>query len=112
MRVKGKKPTYPIQWDSKKQKRAFFATKGFGGGIPHKRRGAYIAAWKSKAIRGGYSAFNNKKYAGFIAGDFKKKGQSRIHKGRWPLIGKVVESILKVLPRQTQKEVRNALSRT
>ncbi len=28
---------YPIQWKSKRQQRAFFATNGFGSGIPYKR---------------------------------------------------------------------------
>ena len=30
-----------VNWDSEKQKRAFFATDGFGGGIPHERQGAF-----------------------------------------------------------------------
>ena len=33
-------PTYPIQWDSERQRRAFFATDGFGRGIPTERTGA------------------------------------------------------------------------
>ena len=32
---------YPIQWTSDKQRRAFFATDGFGRGIPTRRTGAY-----------------------------------------------------------------------
>jgi len=30
---------YPIEWTSEKQRKAFFATDGFGGGIPYKRKG-------------------------------------------------------------------------
>lgn len=29
--------SYPVQWTSEKQRRAFFATKGFGKGIPYRR---------------------------------------------------------------------------
>lgn len=39
----------PIQWTSERQRRAFFATKGFGKGIPYKRRsgpGNLARAWK------------------------------------------------------------------
>lgn len=41
------KPRYPIQWKSLKQKRAFFATNGFGHGIPYKRTHALSRAWKT-----------------------------------------------------------------
>lgn len=37
---------YPIQWKSEKQRRAFFATRGFGKGIPTKRTGKLQAGWK------------------------------------------------------------------
>jgi len=36
---------YPIQWTSEKQRRAFFATDGFGHGIPYKRTGQYVKGW-------------------------------------------------------------------
>jgi hypothetical protein len=35
----------PIQWTSEKQRRAFFSTDGFGGGIPTKRTGAIVNAY-------------------------------------------------------------------
>lgn len=38
------KVKYPIRWTSERQRRAFFATKGFGRGIPTKRTGA-VAEW-------------------------------------------------------------------
>lgn len=36
---------YPIQWKSEKQRRAFFATKGFGKGIPYKRTYTWGDSW-------------------------------------------------------------------
>jgi hypothetical protein len=36
---------YPIRWTSAKQRRAFFATDGFGRGIPTRRTGA-VAKWE------------------------------------------------------------------
>lgn len=47
------KPSYPIQWQSDKQRRAFFATDGFGGGIPHVRTGAYQQGWSVTYTVGG-----------------------------------------------------------
>lgn len=40
------KVKYPIQWKSRKQQRYFFATRGFGKGIPTQRTGALQAGWK------------------------------------------------------------------
>lgn len=37
---------YPIQWTTPKQQRAFFATDGFGGGIPTTRTGAILNSWQ------------------------------------------------------------------
>lgn len=37
---------YPIEWSSEKQRRAFFATNGFGGGIPHQRQGRPGMGWR------------------------------------------------------------------
>lgn len=33
------RPRYPIRWQSDKQRRAFFASRGFGNGIPYARTG-------------------------------------------------------------------------
>lgn len=38
-------PVYPIRWTSEKQRRAYFATDGFGGGIPYDRSGDMAAGW-------------------------------------------------------------------
>lgn len=37
---------YPIQWKTERQRRAFFATNGFGRGIPTQRTGALGRGWK------------------------------------------------------------------
>ncbi len=40
----------PIQWASEKQRRAYFATNGFGKGIPYKRSGKQSRSWEVKYI--------------------------------------------------------------
>lgn len=42
--------SYPIHWVSERQRRAFFATKGFGRGIPTRRTGAIAAQWSVEVI--------------------------------------------------------------
>lgn len=57
-------PHYPIQFTTDKQRRAFFATKGFGRGIPASRSSppAVTEAWKAEFIPtrdGGIVALTN-----------------------------------------------------
>ena len=42
---------YPIQWTSERQRRAFFATNGFGSGIPYRRTGGLGRAWNLTSTR-------------------------------------------------------------
>lgn len=37
---------YPLRWKSAKQRRAFFATNGFGHGIPYQRTGRLQTGWR------------------------------------------------------------------
>jgi hypothetical protein len=39
-------PVYPIDWTSERQRKAFFASDGFGRGIPTKRTGQIVAEWE------------------------------------------------------------------
>lgn len=48
LRVEPPKPTYPLRWKSKKQRAAYFATNGFGKGIPYRRTGDMLKRWATK----------------------------------------------------------------
>lgn len=96
MSVEGKPITYPVQWDSERQRRAFFATGGFGKGIPYQRTGGYIAAWKHEVIPFGH-ALSNPHPAGAIGG-MPAGWQSRIHRGRWTYLIQVLSDELAKLP--------------
>jgi len=95
MREPGKPVTYPVQWDSEKQRKAFFATDGFGNGIPYVRKGDYESGWKKAELPNGWSISNDHP-AGAIGGTLKgtsslfaqggqalSSWQSKIHRGRW-----------------------------
>jgi hypothetical protein len=111
MKVPGARPSYPIQWDSEKQRKAFFATKGFGKGIPYRRTGDYIAGWKvTKLGEIGYRVGNEKKQAGPIAGDIFGT-QSRIHRGRWTHFRKAIDEELKNLPQEIRNEITISIKR-
>lgn len=67
------KPHYPIRWKSERQRRAFFATNGFGRGIPTRRTGDMVRRWKVKTIftadGGEISASNDSPYVRYVQGD-------------------------------------------
>lgn len=46
-------PKYPIRWSSERQRKAFFATDGFGRGIPTRRTGNIAAGWEVSSIPDG-----------------------------------------------------------
>jgi hypothetical protein len=69
-------PGNPYQWQSEKQRRAYFATNGFGGGIPYKRTGNLSAGWQARYTSGGYQSkiINTTPYAQYVQGDRQQMG--------------------------------------
>jgi hypothetical protein len=74
---------YPIQWASEKQRRAFFATDGFGGGIPYKRTGklannsTLIAA---QTADGGTVILQIPSPGQYVFGNFRGQYQQPMHR--------------------------------
>jgi len=69
-------PHYPIIWQSERQRRAFFATDGFGGGIPYQRTGALQSSWVMEKTGGGAQFVvivrNPTSYAKYVVGSLSK----------------------------------------
>lgn len=66
----------PYQWQSEKQRRAYFATNGFGRGIPSPRSYDLRFGWKVSAWGDGTKmrVQNDVPYAGFVMGDQLQTG--------------------------------------
>jgi hypothetical protein len=90
------KVKYPIQWKSDRQRRAFFASNGFGKGIPYQRSGALGRSWEFRINRtpqGGQIEIENvAPYARFVVGTLRRdtraaaRFQQPFHKNTgWPL---------------------------
>lgn len=118
MREPGKPVEYPVQWDSEKQRRAFFATDGFGKGIPYTRTGAYANGWKKEELPNGFSV-SNQHPAGAIGGTLSgapsllaqggtslRTWQSKIHRGRWKLFLVTAAQRISELPRTIIQKLR------
>ncbi len=95
MSEEGKPVTYPIQWDSERQRRAFFATGGFGKGIPYRRTNRYRFGWREE-LQPYRATLYNASPAGAIGGN--PTWQSRIHRGRWPHLLTVLFDELSKVP--------------
>lgn len=94
--VDGSPIRYPVQWDTERQKRAFFASKGFGNGIPYRRTGRTALAWRLERVALGTN-LRNPHPAGAVFG-MPHGWQSRIHRGRWEYLLKVLFEELDRIP--------------
>jgi hypothetical protein len=108
LRVPGKaRAGAKVHWDTPVQQRAYFATGGFGTGIPYRRTGRTVAAWRNEAIANGYLVSNVGRKAVFLYGTASgtgtgrhvtSTGQSHIHVGFWPLFRPLVDKVVARLP--------------
>lgn len=84
---------YPFRWKSERQRRAFFATDGFGYGIPYVRTFALRDGWTTRirdqqngAI---FEVENTADYARFVVGDDAQPGHLATG---WQSAGAIVAS--------------------
>ncbi len=80
---------YPIEWTSERQRLAFFASNGFGHGIPYQRSGELIKSWHVRGdYRGGLTAidiYNDAPQAQYVYGDEVGRHQQMFHWNTgWP----------------------------
>lgn len=106
MKEPGSKSKRPIQWDSTKQRKAYFASDGFGGGIPTKRDGGYTKGWQVIRTVDGYDVGNPLAHAKFIGGTARStRAQSRIHRGRWNLFKDAITRFIGKLPKAVRTNI-------
>ena len=106
MNVEGDEITYPVQWDSAKQRRAFFATNGFGKGIPYQRTFASASTWQVQTFASGVS-LSAPHPAGAVSGMPNRNfWQSRIHRGRWPWLKTELYAELARLPAEIMEALK------
>lgn len=66
---------YPIAWTSERQRRAYFATKGFGHGIPYQRTGRLALAWEFTVEGNGVVIRNRNPASPFVYGSLALSNQ-------------------------------------
>jgi hypothetical protein len=85
-------PDNPYKWQTEKQRRAFFATDGFGRGIPTERTGETTNAWMMTTKDSNWTQVkieNDSPGAFFVQGD----GQQRGHKADgWRKVADIIKT--------------------
>ena len=66
----------PYQWQSEKQRRAFFATNGFGGGIPYSRTQTLANSWHTVGSGLDQHVENDAPYAGYVKDEQQQRGHA------------------------------------
>lgn len=75
LREEPPKPNYPLRWASERQRRAFFASDGFGRGIGAARTHALSQGWTVDIDGSDYFSmhvYNKRDYVRFVEGDDKQ----------------------------------------
>lgn len=82
----------PYQWQTPRQRRAYFATNGFGKGIPYQRTDTLKNGWKQ--INKGVSSqvVNDVPYASYVMDKYQQRGHK---KDGWRLVADIIGTNIK-----------------
>ena len=106
MRTPGKKPTYPIQWDSDKQRRFVLAMLRAANNLPYRRTDKLPSGWTiERAGENGYKLYNPAPTAVYVYGNMQGERQSKIHENRWPVMQEVVDAAIVELPPEIESHI-------
>lgn len=82
----------PYRWQSEKQRRAFFATGGFGRGIPSRRTGQLSGGWQASVDPYRKTVFNRVPYAKYVQGNAQQTGHAV---DGWRKVAKIISDNIK-----------------
>jgi hypothetical protein len=106
MRNPGLRPSYPIRWDSDKQRRFVLAMLRENDNLPYRRTDELPKGWTiEKAGVNGYKLYNPATASVYVYGNFEGARQSRIHQGRHPVVQQIVEIALQRLPPDIEEHI-------
>jgi len=94
----GKKVVYPINWDNPRQKIKVIIMLKKDNNLPYRRQGDYQQGFKIIKAPNGYDLVNDLEKASFIGGDAEGQGQSKIFRGRYPIVRQVIDEEFAKLP--------------
>lgn len=96
----------PYKWDSDRQRKAYFASNGFGGGIPYQRTQNLAQGWNVLGEGKNQIVVNEVPYAAFVK-DFQQS-RGHLHDG-WDIIQTDIINRLDEIVRRFEAGVKNAI---
>lgn len=105
LKIPGKKPTYPINWDSDRQRRFVLAMLRADDNLPYRRTDRLPGGWAIEREDNGYRLLNPADAAVYVFGNYEGARQSKIHEGRWSVFQEVVESAINELPPDIEEHI-------
>lgn len=104
------KTDYPVTWDSERQRRAYFATNGFGAGIPYSRTGN--TTWSiSKPFENEIDLFAPHPAGALFGTPTANWWRSKIHLETWPDLKAVLTEELNTWPAELFKKLKIVFGR-
>lgn len=97
----GKRVNYPIRWDSPRQKIKVIIMLKLADNLPYRRRGDYQKGFHIVKLDDGYQLDNDSTQAVYVGGDADGRHQSRIFRGRYPVIRETVDEEVGKIPSAT-----------
>ena len=99
----------PYQWQSDKQRKAYFASDGFGGGIPYQRTGELANAWSyAEPGENSVTLTNSANSASFVIADDQQRGHAA---DGWRHVLTIIETNLNGAYRAAQAAVDNWINK-
>jgi hypothetical protein len=105
MQTPGKRISYPVKWDSDKQRRYVIAMLRSKNNLPYNRTDGLPKGWKIENVGNGYRLSNPAKAAVYVYGNYEGERQSRIHQQRHPVAQEVIESRIMELPPAIEEHI-------
>lgn len=101
----GSPVSYPVNWDSEKQRIYVISMLRERNNLPYQRTGALPDAWKIEKAGDGYIMYNPQPAAVYVYGNYEGARQSRIHRGRHPVMQEVLETRIQGLPSEIEQAI-------
>ncbi len=98
----------PYQWQSGKQRRAYFASNGFGKGIPYQRTNSLSDGWTTINDGVKTAIVNDLPYATYVMDEYQQRG----HKADgWRLVSQIISTNIRGMYQQIDKVLREWIGR-
>jgi hypothetical protein len=95
----------PYQWQSEKQRRAYFATDGFGAGIPYTRTHDLADSYTYTETDSNWTSVkidSYSEYVDFVMGDYQQRGHAA---DGWRKVGDIIDSNIRGAVQAAQRAV-------